>query len=294
MRKYLAETVLHTLEHTVVLLPFLFLTYLLMELIEHKAGEKTSTVIGKAGRFGPLLGGFLGAIPQCGFSAAASGLYSGRVITLGTLLAVYLSTSDEMVAVMLSGAVKSPENIKKLIVILAVKVVSAIFVGSVADLVLKRKRQHENGIGRVCEEEGCGCGERGIFLSSLLHAVKIFGFILAVTFIINNIVFFVGEENLGGAMKRIPILGEFIAGIIGLIPNCASSVVITELYLDGIITSGQMLSGLFVGAGIGLPVLFRTNRNIKENLTVLILLYLSGVALGILIGETGLAAALGI
>ncbi len=296
MKAYFTETVWHTFEHTVVLLPFLFLTYLLMELIEHKAESKTSAIIEKAGRFGPLLGGLLGALPQCGFSAAASGLYSGRVITLGTLIAVYLSTSDEMAAVMLSGAVKSPENIKKLMIILAVKVVSAIAVGFVCDLVIRNKKRDddENGIGRVCEEEGCRCGERGIFMSSLLHTVKIFAFIVAVTFVINNIVFFVGEENLGGVMKRIPILGEFIAGLIGLIPNCASSVVITELYLDGIITSGQLLSGLFVGAGIGLPVLFRTNKNIKENFAVLLTVYLTGVALGILIGETGLAAAMGI
>ena len=294
MKAYFIETVWHTLEHTVVLLPFLFLTYLLMELIEHKSEAKTSAIIEKAGRFGPLLGGILGALPQCGFSAAASGLYSGRVITYGTLIAVYLSTSDEMVAVMLSGAVKNPENIKKLMIILAVKVVSAVVVGFVCDLLIQRKKQDEDGIGRVCEEDGCRCGERGIFASSLLHTVKIIAFIVAVTFVINNIVFFVGEENLGNVMKRIPVLGEFIAGLIGLIPNCASSVVITELYLDGIITSGQMLSGLFVGAGIGLPVLFRTNRNIKENLTVLLTVYLAGVALGILIGETGLAAAMGI
>ena len=294
LKGYLTETVLHTFEHTIVVLPFLFLTYLLMELIEHRAGEKTFAIIGKAGRFGPLFGGLFGALPQCGFSAAASSLYSGRVITFGTLLAVYLSTSDEMVAVMLAGAVKSPENVKKLILILVIKVISAIAVGLVADLILNRKKQDENGIKRVCEEEFCCCDERGIVLSSLLHTVKIFGFILVLTFVINNIVFFIGEDRIGGAMKQIPILGEFIAGIIGLIPNCASSVIITELYLDGIITSGQMLSGLFVGAGIGLPVLFRTNRNIKENFAVLLTVYLSGVALGILISESGLASALGI
>jgi hypothetical protein len=152
----------------------------------------------------------------------------------------------------------------------------------------------DNAIGRVCEDEGCGCEERGIFLSSLLHTLKIFGFIVAVTFITNNIVFFVGEDSIGGAMKNIPVLGEFISGLIGLIPNCASSVVLTELYLDGIITSGQLLSGLFVGAGIGIPVLFRTNKNLKENLLILLAVYLTGVALGILIGETGLAAILGI
>ena len=265
-----------------------------MELIEHSSEEKTSKIIEKAGRLGPLLGGLLGGIPQCGFSAAAAGLYSGRVISVGTLLAVYLSTSDEMVAVMLSGAVKNPENIKKLLIILAVKVVAAIAVGFAADLLVRRRRRDVKTIERVCEEEGCRCGERGLLMSSLLHTVKIFGFIVAVTFAINNIVFFVGEDALGGVMNKIPVIGEFIAGIIGLIPNCASSVVITELYLDGIVTAGQMLSGLFVGAGIGLLVLFRTNRSVKENSAILVTVYLTGVLLGILIGETGLAAAIGL
>ena len=285
---------LHTLKHTAVLIPFLFITYLLMELIEHKASERTVGIIGRTGRLGPLFGGILGAIPQCGFSASASGLYSGHVISVGTLIAVYLSTSDEMVAVMLSGAVKDPRNIKKLITVLIIKIVAATVSGFVIDIILSKKRHRHTDIQNVCDSDGCHCGERGIFLSSLIHTFKIFGFIVAVTFIINNIVFFIGEENLGGAMKSIPILGEFIAGIIGLIPNCASSVVVTELYLDGIITPGQMLAGLFTGSGIGLAVLFKSNKNIRENLTVLAAVYLIGVILGIAIGETGLAAALGL
>lgn len=294
LKIYFIETVLHTLKHTAVLIPFLFITYLLMELIEHRASEKTVAVIGRTGKLGPLFGGILGAIPQCGFSAAASGLYSGHVISIGTLIAVYLSTSDEMVAVMLSGAVKDPKNIKILTTVLIIKIAAAVLSGFAIDIILSNKRHRHNDIENVCDSDGCLCGERGIFLSSLLHTAKIFGFIIAVTFIINNIVFFIGEESLGRAMKSIPVLGEFIAGIIGLIPNCASSVVITELYLDGIITPGQMLAGLFTGSGIGLAVLFKSNKNIKENLTVLATVYLIGVMLGITVGETGLAAALGL
>ncbi len=294
---YLKETVFHTLEHSVGLLPFLFLTYLLMEFLEHKTTDRATRIVGSAGRLGPLFGGLLGAVPQCGFSAAASSLYAGRVISLGTLIAVFLATSDEMVAVVLSSGAKNPEILKKLLPILAIKVVSGIVVGFIIDLVFRRDphtKAHTHGIGEVCHSENCHCHEQNIFLSSLIHTAKIWGFIVAVTFIINNIIFFVGEDNLGGFMTRIPVLGEFIAGLFGLIPNCASSVVLTELYLGGVITAGQMLSGLFTGAGIGVLVLFRSNKRIKENLLILLTLYLTGVALGLILGMTGLTSLFGL
>ena len=288
--EYIHETVLHTLEHSAILLPFLFLTYLFMEFLEHKTGERAERAISRAGRVGPLFGGLLGAVPQCGFSAAASGLFAGRVITVGTLIAVFLATSDEMVAVMLSSAAKNPENIKKLLIILAIKVVGGILVGFAVDLIFgKRHAKHteNHGIGDICEHENCHCHEKNIFVSALIHSLKIWGFILFATFVINNIIYFVGEDSIGKMMHNIPVLGEFLAGIIGLIPNCASSVVLTELYLGGVITGGQLLSGLFTGAGIGVLVLFRSNRRIKENLMILCLLYLTGVGLGLIVGLTG-------
>lgn len=290
---YLKETVFHTLEHSLPLLPFLFLTYLLMELLEHKTSEKAMHLISRAGRLGPLFGGLLGAVPQCGFSAAASGLYAGRVISVGTLIAVFLATSDEMVAVVLSAGAQNPELLKKLLPILALKVIAGIAVGFVIDIIVK-KDVHTHAIGDVCADENCHCHERSIFLSALIHAAKIWCFILIATFAINNVIYFVGEENLGGFMTSIPVLGEFIAGIFGLIPNCASSVVLTELYLGGVITAGQMLSGLFTGAGIGVLVLFRSNKRLKENLVILAILYISGVLLGMLLGMTGLTSLLGL
>ena len=287
---YFKETVLHTLEHSVILLPFLLLTYFLMELLEHKTSERAEAAISRAGRVGPLFGGLLGAVPQCGFSAAASGLFAGRVITVGTLLAVFLSTSDEMMAVMLSSAAKNPENIKKLLTVLLIKVVGGIIIGFAVDLILGKKysRRDSHGIGDVCEHENCHCHERSLILSALIHSVKIWGFIVLATFVINNIIYFAGEDSIGKLMRNVPVLGEFLAGIIGLIPNCASSVVLTELYLGGVITGGQLMSGLFTGAGIGVLVLFRSNRRIKENLTILAILYFTGVGLGLLVGLTGI------
>lgn len=274
------------------LLPFLFLTYLLMEFLEHRTGERASRFISRAGRLGPALGGLLGALPQCGFSAAAAGLYAGRVVTLGTLVAVLLSTSDEMAAVMLSSAATDSTVVFRLLKILAVKVVLSIAVGFAIDLVLRRERGEE--IGELCDHEGCHCHERGVLLSSLLHTAKIVGFIFAVTLAINTVIFFVGEDRLGLLLRDLPIVGELLAGLIGLIPNCASSVVLTELYLGGTLTASQLLAGLFTGGGVGLLVLFRVNRNLRENLLTLLTVYISGTLLGILLGSTGLCALLGL
>ena len=188
------------------LLPFLFLTYLLMEFLEHRTGERASRFISRAGRLGPALGGLLGALPQCGFSAAAAGLYAGRVVTLGTLVAVLLSTSDEMAAVMLSSAATDSTVVFRLLKILAVKVVLSIAVGFAIDLVLRRERGEE--IGELCDHEGCHCHERGVLLSSLLHTAKIVGFIFAVTLAINTVIFFVGEDRLGLLLRDLPIVGE--------------------------------------------------------------------------------------
>lgn len=294
---YLSEAVLDALIDALKLLPFLYLTYLFMELIEHRTSEHATLAIGKAGRLGALFGGLLGAVPQCGFSAAAAGLFSGRVITLGTLIAVFLSTSDEMVAVMLSGAVDNPDMIPKLLTVLGIKVVCGILVGFAVDLIILHRhgpKEHSHEIGSICEHEHCNCEKHSVFLSALLHTLQIWVFLFAITLAINTVVFFVGEETLGSALRNVPIVGELISGLVGLIPNCVSSVIITELYVDGVITAGQMLSGLFTSAGVGLLVLFRSNRNLKENLVILLTLYVSGVLLGILIGQTGLAALIGL
>ncbi len=275
------EVIIETLIDGLKLLPFLFITYLIIEFIEHKAEEKTVAVMNRAGRLGPVVGGVLGAVPQCGFSTAVSNLYAGGVISKGTVLAVFLSTSDEMLPVLISENAPAALIFK----ILAVKVVIGIAVGLAADAFLYRRgRTPHLHIHEMCESEGCRC-EDGVFKSALRHTVKIFLFILAITFVLNTAVHLIGEERLAGFILNVPVLGEMIAGLIGLIPNCAASVVITELYLQGGMSAGAMLSGLLVSSGVGLLVLLRMNKNARDNIETLIILYVSGVLFGTLVGR---------
>lgn len=294
--EFFTEVILDGVIDSLKLFPFLYLAYLLMEFLEHKAKAGTENLIRRAGKLGPLLGGALGAVPQCGFSAAAAGLFSGRLITVGTLIAVFLSTSDELIAVAASSLPTGKITIFKLLTILAVKVVFAVIVGFIVDLIASKivKVEKETEICDICEREHCHCDEHSVFVSALNHALRIFAFILAATLTLNALIFFIGEGNIKNFIGNIPVVGEMIAALVGLIPNCAASVVITELYIDGIITSGQMLSGLFAGAGVGLLVLFRTNRNIKQNIAVAATVYAVGVLLGTLIEVTGFAALLGL
>lgn len=280
------EILEHTVEDSVKLIPFLFLTYLLMEYIEHKTKEKTKETIKKSGKFGPLIGSLLGIIPQCGFSVSATNLYSARVITLGTLIAVYLSTSDEMLPIFLSEGVAIDVILK----ILAIKLIIGMIAGFIIDLVINLKNKgkvEEDKIIDLCEKEHCHC-EHGIFKSALKHTVNIFIFIFIITFVINLAIHIIGEDNIAGFMLDRPILGPIISGIIGLIPNCASSVIITQMYLENIISVGTMIAGLLVGAGVGLAVLFRTNKGIKENIKITVLLYGIGVISGIILELIGL------
>lgn len=293
------EIIEDTLIDAIKLLPFLFITYLIMEYIEHKMGHKTKHAIKKSGKWGPIIGSILGAFPQCGFSVSATNLYAGRVITLGTLIAVYLSTSDEMLPIFISEAV-SPIIILK---ILGIKIIIGIIAGIIIDLglhVIKNKimKNKENNIteieendddeiGHICEEDHCHCNESGILKSAIHHTLNILMFIIIITFIINTAVHFVGEETIASWILNRPVIGPLIASLIGLIPNCAASVIITNMYLDKVISLGSMISGLLTGAGVGLAVLFKTNNKIKENIGILILLYAIGVISGIIIDLIG-------
>lgn len=279
------EIIEHTLIDSIKLLPFLFITYLIMEYIEHKTKEKTKETVKKSGKLGPLVGSLLGAVPQCGFSVAATNLYSARVITLGTLIAVYLSTSDEMLPIFISESV----SIAVILKILGIKLVIGMIAGFIIDLVIRirnKGKQEEQKIIDLCEKEHCHC-EHGIVKSALKHTLNIFAFILIITFVLNIAMHFIGEEVIAGFLRNQPILGPIIAGLIGLIPNCASSVILTQMYLENVISSATMISGLLVGAGVGLAVLFKTNKGLKQNLKITALLYLIGVISGILIELIG-------
>lgn len=274
------DVIIDTLLDTVRLLPFLFLTYLLMEYLEHRAAEKMQAAVEKAGRLGPLPGGLLGIVPQCGFSAAAANLYAGRVITLGTLIAVFLSTSDEMLPILISQAdVVGPGTILK---ILALKAIIGMVAGFLVDLLVHPKKHGQEHIHDICEHENCHCNEDGsIWKSAVIHTVQIAFFILVITFILNTVLFIFGEEALGKLLLNRPVAGELLAALVGLIPNCAASVVLTRLYLEGAMSFAACMSGLLTGAGIGSLVLFRVNRNKRENIRILLLLYGIGVAAGL-------------
>lgn len=281
------EIIKDTLIDGIKLLPFLFITYLIMEYLEHKTGEKTRNIIKKSGKFGPFLGGILGIFPQCGFSAAASNLYAGRIITVGTLIAIFLSTSDEMLPVLISESAPIDLIVKILLIKLVIAIIAGFAIDFVVQAVNKKSKKEDNKveeeIGHICEHEHCHCEEGGILKSSIKHTLNIFLFIMIITLALNTIIYFIGEENISNLILNMPIVGPLISGIVGLIPNCAGSVIITQLYLSNVISFGSMIGGLLVGSGIGILVLFRVNKNLKENLKILATLYAIGVICGIVI-----------
>lgn len=275
----------HAIEHgfldSIKLLPFLFLTYLLMEFLEEKMNEKAKKSLMKTEKSGPIWGAVLGMMPQCGFSAAASNLYAGRVITMGTLIAIYLSTSDEMLPIMISEAVPVVEIAK----ILAVKVVIGMIAGMGIDFVMQyvlHKEMEEPDIHHFCEHEHCKCGQ-GILKPALRHTVQIWIFIFLITVALNIVIEIVGLEGLSNSILAVPVVGELFIGIIGLIPNCAASVLITQLYLNQVISFGTMMSGLLVGAGVGILILLRVSEDKKDCIRIIGLLYLIGVVSGIVL-----------
>ncbi len=281
---------IHILEHTLMdvikLVPFLFITYLIMEYIEHKTSESFKNTIKKAGKVGPLFGGLLGAFPQCGFSAAASGLYAGRVITVGTLIAIYLSTSDEMLPILISEKV----DVLVILKILGIKIFIGILIGFIVDLFLSRfivTKEDDEGIEHLCHHDHCHC-EKSLIKSAIKHTLQIFVFIFIITLALNLIIHHVGENALSNLILDKKVIGPLLAGIVGLIPNCASSVVITQLYLSNVISFGAMLAGLLVGAGVGVLILFKVNSHrLKENIKILCTLYVLGVLAGIVVELLG-------
>lgn len=380
---FLSEVLLHGLLECAKLLPFLFVTYLLMEYIEHRAARRAEGFIRSARGYAPVLGGLLGALPQCGFSAAAANLYSGGIITVGTLVAVFLSTSDEMLPILISGNFSAAAIFS----ILGYKAVCAIICGVLIDLVMRKikgkngeeleyhhhhsehhsheenhedahdhgeenhsenegnhlenehqhseenhsefehqhaheleqqnegaeeihehhnhekyahehahnhehdhahehhdhahEHNHDDEECHICHE-GHGHCSHGVFASAAFHTAKTAGFVLFVTLLINSAMFFVGEEELFAALPKLPVASHLIAAIFGLIPNCAASVALTSLAASGIISSGEMLAGLFSGAGVGLAVLLRNKIEKGKKIRILAILVVAGAVFGLL------------
>ena len=284
--------ILHVLWHgtkeALLLLPLLFLTYLCMELLEHKAGDGVKKAVSRAGRLGPLLGGLLGLLPQCGFSAVAAGLYAARIVTPGTVLAVFLATSDEMIPVLLGAGIPAG----RVLAVLGVKLVVAVLCGFAADLALCRRRAVRT-VSHFCEEEHCHCHE-GVLRSALHHTCHVFLFVLAINVLLGGALELLGEQGIADLLQGAPVLSVFLATLVGLVPNCAASVALATLYAKGILSAGAMLAGLLAGAGAGLLVLFRTNRPLRQNLFFVLTLLLVGVGVGLLLTVSGLSAALGL
>ena len=276
------DVILDTLVDSLKMLPFLFVSYLIIEFIEHKSSKKIENILKKSGKFGPIAGGLLGIFPQCGFSVTASTLYASRVITLGTLITVFLTTSDEAIPVLLGH----PESMPIILKLITFKFIVGICIGFLIDLIFRKKHSSENNLKEATEHihdicSHCDCEHEGIFRPALKHTINVFIFILIFAFVLNSAIYFIGEDRLSKLLMNGNIFQPVISCLIGLIPNCASSVILTELYLSGNITFASIIAGLCSGSGLGLVILFKENKNLKENLKILALVYIIGVVIGI-------------
>lgn len=265
-------------------LPFLFAAFLLLEALEHHASEKMNRTLGKAGPFGPVVGALLGCVPQCGFSIMAADFFAGGVISLGTLMSVYLATSDEAVVILLSDPARVGD-VGKLVLTKVIIAVIAGYLVYAAERIYYRHHRNGKSIEKLCERENCACNEEGagILKPAIHHTLEVFIFLLVFTIALNILLEVVGIKTLSGILLKDSVLQPLLASVIGLIPNCAASVMLTELYMEGIISFGSAVAGLCSAAGLGLVVLFRMNRNVKENLGITALLVGIAVLSGIII-----------
>ena len=272
------EVILDTIVDSLKLIPFLLVAFLIIELLEHKLNNKTKSIITKSKKIGPIIGSLLGVIPQCGFSVMATNLYITRIITLGTLISIYLSTSDEMLIIMISEKVE----ISLILKILLIKIFFGIVYGLIIDKIINKKKKDKKTNYELCDKEHCDCNH-SILLSAIKHTLHITLFIFIITLIINTIFTLLGDNYLSKILLNNSILSPFITSLIGLIPNCAASVILTELYLNSTISLGALIGGLLTSSGSSLLVLIKNNKNQKENLSIILLLYALGVLSGIII-----------
>ena len=272
------EVILDTIIDSLKLIPFLLVAFLIIELLEHKLNNKTKNIITKSKKVGPIIGSLLGVIPQCGFSVMATNLYITRIITLGTLISIYLSTSDEMLIIMISEKVE----ISLILKILLIKIFFGIVYGLIIDKIINKKKKDKETNYELCDEEHCDCNH-SILLSAIKHTLHITLFIFIITLIINTIFTLLGDNYLSKILLNNSILSPFITSLIGLIPNCAASVILTELYLNSTISLGALIGGLLTSSGSSLLILIKNHKSQKENLSIILLLYALGVLSGIII-----------
>ena len=271
------DIVIDTLIDGVKLIPFLFIAFLIIELIEHKLSNRNKDLITKTGKFGPMFGSILGMFPQCGFSVLATNLYVTRIVSLGTLISIYLSTSDEMLPILLSENVEIGLIIKILLIKLFIGMVS----GFIIDFILRKKESKVEADYEICHEENCHCKEH-LLLSVIKHTIHITLFLMIISFLLNCLLEYTGILDTNNIIANNPF-SVFVTSLIGLIPNCGASVMITTLYLKDIISFASMISGLLTGSGVALLVLFRSNKKLSENILILSLVYFIGVGAGLIV-----------
>lgn len=288
MLNTLLDVLLDALKDTALMIPFLFGVYILIEYMEHASSDKIVKAFKKLGPFGPVGGAVIGTVPQCGVSAAAANLYTGRVISIGTIISVFLATSDEAIPMIIAN----PAKISVLWKLISVKIVIAVLAGITVDIIFKflnrnKTTDNDNHFHELCEN--CGCEEHGILYSALMHTVNITVFVFVITLLLNMAIVLVNEGNIAKFMMSDSFFQPFISALVGFIPNCASSVIITQLYLeDGILSFGSAIAGLCTSAGLGLLVLFKTNKkHMKKNFLICGILYITAVLSGIIINTLG-------
>lgn len=278
------DALLDALIDGVKMLPFLYLAYLLIEWLERHHGERIENALAGGGQWGFLPGALLGCVPQCGFSAVASNLYASRVITPGTLLAVFIATSDEAIPLLAA----EPSQWSSLVLLIVCKVIFAIAGGALLDMPLRRILPRSLYGGYAGSADDVDCHEEheehsGIFLAALRHTLEIFAFILVFSFLIGLVFESVGEDVLVSALGSMGIFQPMLTALVGLIPNCAASVLLAQLYVQGAIGFGSLFAGLTAGAGVGLAVLWRVNPSWKQNVFITGLLWAVGAAAGMLL-----------
>lgn len=277
--KMLVDAIVDTTFDCLKMLPFLFVAFILIEALEHYSSDFTAKALAKVGRAGPVVGAVAGCVPQCGFSVMAANLYAGGIISVGTLLSVFIATSDEAVLIIMSN----PERIREVGILLAAKVIIAVTAGYIIDIFFRNQLATVKESGNLCKDCGCDEEDAGIWKPAWHHTIRIFIYLFIFTGILNLCIEIFGIEQLSKFLLGNTIFQPVIAAIIGLIPNCAASVILTQLYLNGAISFASVIAGLCTGAGIGLVVLFKMNRNKRENLKIVGVLFLVAVAAGMII-----------
>ena len=288
MFELILDSLIDALKDGALSVPILFLSYLFMEWLERSEKLNEEILSGRSKKAGPLIGGLLGAVPQCGISGASAALFSTGTISLGTMLAVFFATSDEMLPVLLTELGRQ-NGVSALVIIriLLGKILLGVVLGYLADLIFSKLLRPGKDIHSFCERENCDCDEDGnIFIAALKHTLKIALILIITGFVLNFLLSYAGADALSGTVLNRPVVGELLLALFGLIPNCSVSVAITQAWISGIIGTGGLFAGLLSNAGMGLIVLFRTNRNMRENflivLIMLVLSFLSGSIVGLI------------